>query len=868
MITRTTLGNGLRVVQERRDGAPRVAVAVHYGVGFRDEEPGFEGFAHLFEHLMFRGSASLPPGAYFDLVVGSGGRAGGTTHPDYTDYHQVVPVAALERALFCEADRMRAPVFTEETVAEQLAGVCEEIRQNTVARPFGDLPWPALPGVLHRRHANAHDGYGARHTLSTASPADCAAFFARHYAPGNAVLTIVGPVPAEQVLALVRRHFDAVPAGPVPARPELHEPAFSGQRLADGTEPGVERAAVAAGWVLPDPATDLDSYVDHLVLARLLDGRDREAGCGWFGPLDARAPDVFVVSGTAPPGTAQEWLRAVDTRCAALADGPPPDELARAVAGAVTDRHRADADLTARARARGRFELLFGRAELLDELPGRTGAVTAAGVAAAAQRIAAGGRGVLVVEPGPERTRPAARPAASRPAPAALGPVARGTAPNGRSGRRGVPAPGPRTIPVPPRSAERRTAGGPRVVAVRDDRAPLVELRARLPLGPAGWTSPERVPALLWLVTTACAAHARAGAVGARFTAHTDGQWLEVTGVAPSGASDEWLAVLADLTAGAGVEPGDPEVAALLDRAGPAAQSLRSPDRVADDVLRRRWLADRPGAACDLRTALGGSGGGCVLAVGDVDPDSWVDRAASRWQRRIGPGSGAPDAGRAAPATVLAPAAGDAVLVTVSAPEEPDPGAEAARYLCTALLGGGRTSRLRGLEDLPGMTGFGGHAGRDTLGPAGRGFLRLAAPGDRLAGALEHVSSVLAATTADPPHGDEVRDAARYCADELATMFDSPAALADGMIRILAADSAATPDTIAEFGTSLLALTGPQVAEVAVERAELLATALMTDVIDLRDEYPDFTQECHRNASARTAGAIPALPSRNGREDG
>jgi zinc protease len=104
-LHRETLSNGLRVVLSPDQSAPVVAVGVHYDVGFRSEPQGRTGFAHLFEHLMFQGSESLEKLAHFRHVQSSGGTFNGSTHPDYTDYFEIVPSAALERALFIEADR-------------------------------------------------------------------------------------------------------------------------------------------------------------------------------------------------------------------------------------------------------------------------------------------------------------------------------------------------------------------------------------------------------------------------------------------------------------------------------------------------------------------------------------------------------------------------------------------------------------------------------------------------------------------------------------------------------------------------------------------------------------------------------------------
>src|SRR3954465_500610 len=139
-LHRFTLPNGLRVVLAPDRTAPGVGVSVHYDVGFRSEPEGRTGFAHLFEHLMFQGSESLEKLAHFRHVQSSGGTFNGSTHPDYTDYFEVLPSAALERALFLEADRMRAPKLTQENLRNQIDVVKEEIRLNVLTRPYGRLP--------------------------------------------------------------------------------------------------------------------------------------------------------------------------------------------------------------------------------------------------------------------------------------------------------------------------------------------------------------------------------------------------------------------------------------------------------------------------------------------------------------------------------------------------------------------------------------------------------------------------------------------------------------------------------------------------------------------------------------------------------
>src|SRR5207248_8720328 len=139
-VVRATLDNGLRVILAPDKTAPVVAVAVFYDVGFRSEPEGRTGFAHLFEHLMFQGSENLEKLAHFKIVQSSGGTFNGSTHPDYTDYHEVLPAAALERALFLEADRMRAPKLTQDNLANQIDVVKEEIRLNVLNGPYGGVP--------------------------------------------------------------------------------------------------------------------------------------------------------------------------------------------------------------------------------------------------------------------------------------------------------------------------------------------------------------------------------------------------------------------------------------------------------------------------------------------------------------------------------------------------------------------------------------------------------------------------------------------------------------------------------------------------------------------------------------------------------
>jgi zinc protease len=417
-LTRFTLPNGLRVVLAPDDTSPVVGVSVHYDVGFRSEPEGRTGFAHLFEHLMFQGSESLEKLAHFRHVQSSGGTFNGSTHPDYTDYFMVLPSAGLERALFLEADRMRAPKLTEENLRNQIDVVKEEIRLNVLNRPYGGFPWILLPPVLYQTFPNAHNGYGDFTDLEQATLADCAAFFDTYYAPANAVLTVAGDFTIDEVTKLIEKHFGDVPARPAPVRPSFAEPPPAGQLRGEHIDPHAPLPAIAIGYRVPDPMNELDGYLATLVLASVLadgDGSrlkqrllhreplvtDLNAGCGLFGPFEARDPDTFTITAVHSPAVGVDrLLAAIDEELEKLAaDEPSAEELAKVTARWAASLHREHDRLVARTLALGAFELLYGDPALVYELPERLSGVNQAAVAAAAKSLRPDSRAVLSIKP-------------------------------------------------------------------------------------------------------------------------------------------------------------------------------------------------------------------------------------------------------------------------------------------------------------------------------------------------------------------------------------------------------------------------------------------------------------------------------------
>ena len=412
--------NGLRVVMAPDRSAPVVGVAVVYDVGIRSEPQGRTGFAHLFEHLMFQGSENLEKLAHFRYIQGSGGIFNGSTHLDYTDYYATLPSRALERALFLEADRMRAPTLTEANLRNQVDVVKEEIRVNVLNRPYGGFPWLTLPPVMFDTFPNAHDGYGSFEDLESATVTDAVEFFQTYYAAGNAVLALAGDLDPDQARVLVERHFADVPARPAPPPPDLAEPDLTEQRWAERVDKLAPLPAVAVAWRVPDPIADLAGYLPYVVLAEVLtDGdasrlvdrlvlEDRSATSvgGYIGfmgePFAVRDPTALVLQAYLPPsGTVDRVLGSLDEELDRLAtDGMATGELARVQARIVNNLLRDSDEVVGRGQAMALLELQRGDPAMINDLPRLIGSVTEEQVMAAAATLRPHRRAGLEIIPG------------------------------------------------------------------------------------------------------------------------------------------------------------------------------------------------------------------------------------------------------------------------------------------------------------------------------------------------------------------------------------------------------------------------------------------------------------------------------------
>jgi zinc protease len=255
-IENTTLVNGLKVVIAPDPSAPVVTLGVYYKIGFRLEPKGRSGFAHLFEHMMFQGSANAPKMQHIKLINSSGGLLNGSTHYDVTNYFESVPSNALERVLWLEADRMRALKVDDENLRNQRDVVKEEVRVNVMNQPYGGFPWLDLPPVAFRNWANAHNFYGDFADLDAADLSDVQSFFKTYYVPNNAVLLVLGDVQADQGVALATKYFADIPAGPPPPFADPTEPEQNEERRGDVEEKFGTLPAMAIGYTIPKRRTN------------------------------------------------------------------------------------------------------------------------------------------------------------------------------------------------------------------------------------------------------------------------------------------------------------------------------------------------------------------------------------------------------------------------------------------------------------------------------------------------------------------------------------------------------------------------------------------------------------------------------------
>jgi len=404
-IEKYKLKNGLRVILAPDSSVPVVTVYIIYGVGARVEEKGRTGFAHLFEHMMFQGSENAPKGTHFRLVESNGGSLNGSTHPDYTDYFEVLPSNKLAVGLWLESDRMRALAINQDNLDNQKEAVKQERRLSFDNQPYNTAIVDRWPEISYRNWQNSHSLIGSFEDLNASTVEDVARFFHTHYVPNNAVMVLSGDIQADEAKELVDVYFGDMPAKPLPTIPDMTEPPQTAPRTEVYQDKLARVPAVIIGY--PGPGRRTPDYNALVMLDFLLTGGDSsrfqqnlvkgkksviqyEANLGWpfAGATDYRDPGQYAMMLLYNPAfKGDEIVAQVEEEIGKIArDGVDPKELDRARTYFRSSRLRQLQSSHSRAALLGKFELLDGNPDYINTEMDDFLAVTPAQIQAAARK--------------------------------------------------------------------------------------------------------------------------------------------------------------------------------------------------------------------------------------------------------------------------------------------------------------------------------------------------------------------------------------------------------------------------------------------------------------------------------------------------
>ena len=338
------LDNGMEVVVIEDHRTPVVTHMVWYRVGSADEPWGHSGIAHFFEHLMFKASGKFGDGAFSKIVASNGGSDNAFTSYDYTAYFQRIAADRLGLVMGMEADRMRNLVLTDEVVATERDVILEERNQRTDNSPQG-LFAEQMSAALYMNHPYGVPVIGWRHEIEQLNLADAQAFYARYYAPDNAILVVAGDVTPAAVRALAETHYGPLkPSGrPPEARPQ--EPPQLAPRRMEMRDPRVRQPFVQRLYLVPsyDPSnpreaaalsilSDVlgDGITSRLAQALQLDQKVAIDTGSYYSPARRDRASFSIYGVPAPDQDLATVEAALDAVLAELvADGPTGEELAR-----------------------------------------------------------------------------------------------------------------------------------------------------------------------------------------------------------------------------------------------------------------------------------------------------------------------------------------------------------------------------------------------------------------------------------------------------------------------------------------------------------------------------------------------------------
>ncbi|PZQ56032.1 MAG: peptidase M16 [Phenylobacterium zucineum] len=497
-----TLPNGLKVFTSVDRATPNVTVQVWYGVGSKDDPQGRSGFAHLFEHLMFKATRNMPSETLDRMTEDVGGFNNASTADDFTNYYEVVPANHLERLIWAEGERMGSLVVDEAVFKSERDVVKEELRQRVLASPYGRLFALYLPKASYTTHPYKRPGIGSIEELDAATIDDVRAFHQTYYRPDNASLIVVGNFDEAQLDAWVDKYLAPLknPATPLP-QVTAKEPPRTKPGVYDGYGPNVPLPAVVLSWQGPK-ASDPDAPALKVLDAILSGGKssrlynslvyDKQIAAEAFSSADLpEDPGMFMVGAILASGhTIAQGETALLAEVKRLRDAPPTAaELAEArnelLAGALKERET----IEGRANAIGYSIAVSGDANAVNTELAQLQAVTAADVQRVARKYLADDRRMAIrYRPESERPKGQAAPAAPTPPKQVAnyaGPVFT-LAPEAE--RMKPPPVGEPVQPVLPTPSEKVLANGLRVIVARSSDLPLVT--ADLTIKAGAWADP------------------------------------------------------------------------------------------------------------------------------------------------------------------------------------------------------------------------------------------------------------------------------------------------------------------------------------------------------------------------------------------
>ncbi|HEV7690604.1 MAG TPA: insulinase family protein, partial [Hyphomonadaceae bacterium] len=391
------LPNGLRVYAMPSTDTASVSVAVWYNVGSKDDPPGRSGFAHLFEHMMFKATSNMPSESFDRLTEDVGGFNNASTNNDYTDYYETVPANHLERVLWAEAERMGSLVVDDAVFKSERDVVKEEFRQSVLSRPFNKLFYLYLSQAGFTVHPYGRPGIGSIEELDAATVDDVRAFHATYYRPDNAVMVISGNFDEKTLEGYVDKYFApiATPKRPIP-RVTAVEPPRTAPKDFTVYEPNTPLPLVAISWPAP-AATDKDMAVIQVMDAIMTAGQssrfykslvyDQKLAAQANSNIDVTAqPGQYAVYAILSDGkSADEGLVALKAEVAKMRDNPVTDaELEEARNEIITGTLRSRETSDGRAAELAQAIVIDGDPNAADENLARLQAVSAADI----QRVA------------------------------------------------------------------------------------------------------------------------------------------------------------------------------------------------------------------------------------------------------------------------------------------------------------------------------------------------------------------------------------------------------------------------------------------------------------------------------------------------